>query len=145
MTDGFRDEDLRDEELVAAARELGLQAAGRLDMERTARGVVARWRAERHRRPIALWKSPAMIRVAAAVILLVAGIETWEHRHHGPVQDVVAVEATDAGLEGLSPDQLQAILPAVDRAEDGGTTASDGGLEGLTVDELRSVLNQMGS
>ncbi|HZH41523.1 MAG TPA: hypothetical protein VFD85_10945 [Gemmatimonadales bacterium] len=145
MTDDIRDEDLKDEELVAAARQLGVSAAGQLDLERTARGVVARWRAERRRTFTPFWRSPAMIRVAAAVILLVAGIETWEHRHHAQAQDVVAVEASDAGLEGLSADQLEAILPAVDQSEDVETTASDAGLEGLTVDELKSVLNQMGS
>jgi len=145
MIDEIRDEDLNDEELVAAARQLGVEAAGRLDLDRTARGVVARWRAEQRRAPIPFWKSPGMIRVAAAVILLVAGIETWEHRHHLATEEVVAVEATDAGLEGLSADQLQAILPAVDQAEDVGTTASDAGLEGLSLDELKSVLNQMGS
>jgi len=145
MTDDIRDEDLKDQELVAAARQLGVSAAGQLDLNRTARGVVARWRAEQRRRFTPLWRSPAMIRVAAAIILLVAGIETWEHRHHLPAQEVVAVEATDAGLEGLSPDQLEAILPGVDQTEDVENTASDAGLEGLTVDELKSVLNQMGS
>ncbi|HEX4633775.1 MAG TPA: hypothetical protein VH163_08085 [Gemmatimonadales bacterium] len=145
MTDDIRDEDLNDQELVRAARQLGVQAAGQLDLERTARGVVARWRAEQRRTITPLWRSPAMIRVAAAIILLVAGLETWEHRHRLPTQEVVAVEATDVGLEGLSAEQLAAILPGVDQAEDVETTASDAGLEGLSVDELKSVLNQMGS
>ena len=145
MTDDIRDEDLQDDALVAAARKLGVQAAGRLDLERTARGVVARWRSEQRRSPIPFWKSPAMIRVAAAIVLLVGGIETWEHRRHVPLSEAAAVEATDAGLEGLSPDQLQAILPAVDQPEDVEMTASDAGLEGLTPNELRSVLASMGS
>lgn len=144
MNDDIRDEDLQDDALVAAARQLGVQAAGQLDLERTARGVVARWRAEQVRRPLPLWRSPGMVRVAAAVVLLFAGIETYEHRPRLP-QQVAAVEATDAGLEGLSEDQLQAILPAVDATPETETTASDAGLEGLTPDELQSVLSAMGS
>lgn len=144
MIDDVRDEDLRDEELVAAARQLGAQAAGRLDIEGTARGVVARWRNEQRHRSTPLWKSPALLRVAAAVVLLFAGIETYEHRHHF-VQQVATVEATDAGLEGLSEDQLESILPAVEQTPEVETTAYDAGLEGLTPDELRSVLGAMGS
>ncbi|HKR54792.1 MAG TPA: hypothetical protein VJS20_00720 [Gemmatimonadales bacterium] len=144
MIDDIRDEDLHDEELVAAARQLGVQAAGRLDIERTARGVVARWRNERRHRLTPFWKSPAMLRVAAALVLLFAGIETYEHRHH-LVQQVATVEATDAGLEGLSEDQLQSILPTVEQTPEVETTAYDAGLEGLTPDELRSVLGAMGS
>jgi hypothetical protein len=146
MTEDIRDEDLQDEALVAAARELGVRAAGQLDLERTARGVVARWRAEQHRVAQPFWKSPAMLRVAAAVILLIGGIETWEHRRHLPTDGVVAVEANDAGLEGLSAAQLQAALPAVDQQSPAfDATPGDAGLEGLTPDELRSVLMGMGS
>lgn len=85
-----------------------------------------------------------MLRVAAALVLLFAGIETYEHRHR-LVQQVATVEATDAGLEGLSEDQLQSILPAVEQTPEVETTAYDAGLEGLTPDELRSVLGAMGS
>ena len=144
MIDDIRDEDLQDEELVAAARQLGVQAAGQLDMERTARGVVARWRNEGRRRLTPFWKSPAMLRMAAALVLLFAGIETYEYRHHLALQ-VATVEATDAGLEGLSEDQLQSILPTVEQTPEVETTAYDAGLEGLTPDELRSVLGAMGS
>jgi hypothetical protein len=140
----IRDEDLQDEELVAAARQLGVQAAGELDIERTARGVVARWRYERRHRLASFWKSPAILRVAAALVLLFAGIETYEHRHP-LVRQVATVEATDAGLEGLSEDQLQSILPTVEQTPEVETTASDAGLEGLTPDQLRSVLRAMGS
>jgi hypothetical protein len=58
----------------------------------------------------------------------------------------VAVEPSDAGLEGLTADQLEAFLPTVEQQVPAvETTASDAGLEGLTSDELRSVLNSMGS
>ena len=85
-----------------------------------------------------------MLRVAAALVLLLAGIETYEHRHH-LAQPVTTVEATDAGLEGLSEDQLQSILPTVEQTPEVETTAYDAGLEGLTPDEVRSVLSAMGS
>lgn len=144
MTDDILSEDLQDEELVRAARQLGVKAAGQLDMDRTARGVVTRWRDERRHRPLAFWRSPSLLRVAAALLLLVAGIETYQHRHR-LTQQGATVEAMDAGLEGLSEDQLQAILPAVEQAPEVETTAADAGLEGLTPDELRSVLSAMGS
>lgn len=143
MIDEIRDEDLNDAGLVAAARRLGDQAAAQLDLDRTARGVVARWRHERaSTRPF--WSSPALLRMAAALILLVGGVLIWRNVYV-PRAETVAVVPSDAGLEGLSPDQLQAILPSVDQAEDVQMTASDAGLEGLSVDELRSVLRQMGS
>ena len=139
----IRDEHLGDEDLVAAARTLGVRAADQLDMARTARGVVARWRAEQVRRARPIVTTPSFLRIAAAVVLIFAGIETWEHRYQ-PVR--AALEPADAGLEGLSTEQLQAILPDVDRqATIVEVTASDAGLEGLTPDELRSLLASMGS
>ena len=144
MTDQLRDDEIQDQELVTAARRLGAAAVDQLDLDRTARGVVARWRAEQARRARPSWGSTAFLRVAAALVLLVAGIETWEHRHLAQVE-VAVVEPTDAGLEGLSADQLQALLPAVEQQAATETTAYDAGLEGLTSDELRSLLNSMGS
>lgn len=144
MTDEIRDEELDDGALVAAARRLGARAAGELDLERTARGVVARWRAERNRSARPIWRSPTLWRMAAAIVLLVGGVEAWEHAHRPP-DEVVAVEPVDAGLEGLSSEQLQALLPTVTEPGAVELTASDAGLEGLTPDELRSVLRAMGS
>ena len=145
MTDDIRNEDLEDAELVAAARRMGNRAADQLDLARTARGVVARWRSERVHRRRPVWQSPAFLRVAAALVLLVAGIETWEHRHLTRAE-VVAVVPSDAGLEGLSAEQLQEVLPRVGQelsvVE---VTPNDAGLEGLTPEELRSVLTSMGS
>jgi hypothetical protein len=143
MTDDIRKDELQDGELVAAVRRMGDRAADQLDLSRTARGVVARWRAEQvRRRPV--WQSPAFLRVAAALVLLVGGIETWEHRQLTRAE-VVAVEPTDAGLEGLSADELQALLPAVEQpAAVVESTANDAGLEGLNNYELRSVLTSMG-
>ena len=143
MTDETRDGDLEDQELVAAARTLGVRAADQLDLDRAARGVVARWRAEQVRRARPIITTPTLLRIAAAVVLIVAGIETWEHRYQ-PVR--VALEPADAGLEGLSTEELQAVLPDVDRqATNVEMTASDAGLEGLSPEELRTVLASMGS
>lgn len=144
MIDEIRDEDLNDGELVAAARRLGDQAAAQLDLDRTARGVVARWRHERaSTRPF--WSSPALLRLAAALILLVGGVLIWRNVYV-PRAETVAVVPNDAGLEGLSADQLQALLPAVEQSTSAiEMTAGDAGLEGLTPDELRSVLLSMGS
>ena len=142
-TGEVRNEDLEDQELVAVARSLGSRAADQLDMARTARGVVARWRADQVRRARPIITTPTFLRIAAAVVLIFAGIETWE-QHPQPVR--AALEPADAGLEGLSAQQLQALLPDVERqvtiVE---MTASDAGLEGLSPDELRSVLASMGS
>jgi len=143
MTDDIGNEDLEDGELIAAARRLGVGAAERLDLDRTARGVVARWREERARvRPF--YARPASLRIAAALILLGAGIATWRAGINRP-EAVAVVVPTDAGLEGLSADQLQALLPAVDEPAAAENMAYDAGLEGLSPDELRSVLTSMGS
>jgi hypothetical protein len=145
MTERLGDEDLQDAELVATARQLGSRAADQLDLSRTARSIVARWRTEQaRRRPF--WRTPELMRIAAAAVLLIGGIATWRSVRTHAVEPVTAVEPTDAGLEGLSADQLQALLPAVEQPGPAlETTANDAGLEGLTTDELRSVLTSMGS
>lgn len=139
-----RAEALPDEELVAAARRLGIQAAGRLDLERTARGVVARWRAGQRRVVRPIWRSPSFLRLVAAMVLLFVGLETWENRLLPPTR-VIVVEPNDAGLEGLTTQQLESFLSAVGRQPSIQATAADAGLEGLTPDELESVLATMGS
>ena len=142
MTDDIENEDLQDGELIAAARRLG-GAAERLDLDRTARRVVERWREERARvRPF--YARPAFLRIAAALILVAAGVATWRARADR-AEAVAVVVPTDAGLEGLSSDQLQALLPAVAEPAATESLASDAGLEGLTPDELRSILASMGS
>jgi hypothetical protein len=144
MTERLGDADLQDAELAATARRLGDRAADRLDLSRTARGVVARWRSEQaRRRPF--WQAPGFLRIAAAAVLLIGGIAMWPSTRKQPAEPVVAVVPGDAGLEGLSSDQLEALLPAVDLQTATETTAYDAGLEGLTSDELRSLLNAMGS
>ena len=141
-TDNVNPDDLQDGELVAAAQRLGARAADRLDLDQTARRVVDRWRVEQARvRPF--YARPAFLRIAAALILVAAGVATWRARTGRP--DVVAVVPSDAGLEGLSADQLQALLPAAEEPAVGENLASDAGLEGLSPDELRSILASMGS
>lgn len=144
MMNDIRDEDLNDAGLIEAVRRLGDRAASQLDLDRTARGVVARWRRERNSaRPF--WSSPALLRLAAALVLLLGGALIWRSVN-APRAQSVAVVPSDAGLEGLSADQLQAILPSVEQPTPAAEmTASDAGLEGLTPDELRSVLSSMGS
>jgi len=144
MTDQLDHEDLGDAELVAAARGLGAGAAERLDLDRTARRVVERWREERARaRPF--YGRPAFLRIAAALVLVGAGVATWRARAHR-TEPVAVVVPTDAGLEGLSAGQLQALLPTVDQAPgESELAAYDGGLEGLSPAELRTLLVSMGS
>ena len=143
MTDPLDHEPEEDAALVAAARRLGADAADRLDLDRTARRVLERWRAERARvRPF--YGRPAFLRIAAVLVLVGAGVVTWRARGRGPEE--VAVLPTDAGLEGLSADQLQALLPTVSQpAGESALAAYDGGLEGLSPAELRTLLLSLGS
>ena len=137
-----RDE-LPDAKLQELAQRLGVRAAERLDVERTAQAVVTRLR-ETPRASVVtrLWMQPAWLKVAATVVLLLgAGAVTrglWR-----PPGSAAAGEAA-AALNELTTDQLQQLLEIVDQpTEAAPESPADASLEDLTAPQLRELLRSL--
>jgi len=138
-----RDE-LPDARLQELAQRLGVRAAERLDVERTAQAVVTRLR-ETPRASVVtrLWMQPAWLKVAATVVLLLgAGAVTrglWR-----PPGSAAAGEAAAAALNELTTDQLQQLLEIVDQpTEAAPESPADASLEDLTAPQLRELLRSL--
>jgi hypothetical protein len=139
------DHDARDERLQAQARHLGAEAADRLDVERTAAAVLQRLR-EQPAATAAWWARPAWLRIAAAVVLLLGGGVVFRGtRVVGPATAVVGWD----GLNGLSSDQLRALIHSLDEPvlriaeEEGVASAQEAGLEDLSAAQLRELLRSL--
>ena len=137
-----RDE-LPDAKLQELAQRLGVRAAERLDVERTAQAVVTRLR-ETPRASVVtrLWMQPAWLKLAATVVLLLgAGAVTrglWR-----PPGSAAAGEAA-AALNELTTDQLQQLLEIVDQpTEAAPESPTDASLEDLTAPQLRELLRSL--
>ena len=134
-------ESLEDAEMRALARELGADAAARVDVERTAQAVVRRLRDEPRvvggTRPLRAWLS-----LAAAVVLMLGGGLVWRHGR----RPVAGTELAPAGLDlnTLSAEQLHEVLNAVDQPLDVEPAgAAEAGLDDLTPPELRALLRAL--
>jgi len=132
---------LHDAELREFAHRLGTAAAERLDVERTAGAVVERLRSV-PRSTRWTWVQPAWLRIAAAAILVIGGglvtrVLVW---HRAPGSAVVVPVSED--LTDLTAEQLREALTVLDQpvSEEG---AADLGLDGLTADELRALLQTL--
>jgi hypothetical protein len=139
------DHDVRDERLQAQARRLGAHAAERLDVERTAAAVLRRLR-EQPATTAAWWARPAWLRIAAAVVLLLGGGVVYRGtRVAGPATAVVGWD----GLNGLSSDQLRALIQSLDEPvlkiaeEEGLASSQEAGLEDLSAGQLRELLRSL--
>ena len=138
-----RDDELDDATLRTAAQRLGQRAAERLDLERTAQAVLTRLTTE----PVVVrpfWSSPMVLRIAAVLVIMIGGIGVRQMLVAPRPSEPIEVPTADAGLEGLSADQLQALLPTVDQSADVlDAPADDAGLEALNSDDLRTLLGSM--
>jgi hypothetical protein len=134
-------ESLDDAQMRALARELGVEAAERLDVEHTAATVLQRLKEE----PLAGrigWRPPTALRVAAAVVLAVGGGLVARH-YQGSAQPTPYV-AED--LRDLSTDQLRDVLSSLDETLDlKAQSPADGDLGDLNVEQLRAVLRSLES
>jgi len=132
---------LHDAKLQEVAQRLGAGAASRLDVERTARAVVERLRAG-PRAERWTWVQPAWLRIAAAAILVIGGgLVTRALVWHRPPGSAVVVPVGE-DLTDLTAEQLREALTVLDQpvSEEG---AGDLGLDGLTADELRALLQTL--
>lgn len=141
-----QDDELKDATLRDAAQRLGQRAAERLDLERTAHAVLTRLKTEPVGAVRPFWTMPAVRRIAAVLVLVLGGFGVRQLlRPQATELATIAPPTADAGLEGLSADQLQELLPTVDQTSDSvDTPAYDAGLEALSADDLRSLLQTMG-
>ena len=140
----MNDQSLHDEELRVLARQLGADAAERLDVERTAQAVLQRLREQprvvRARPPLRTW-----LPWAAAVALLLGGGLVWRSRQPAPGA-AAATAFAPAGLDltTLSADQLRELLDTMDQPIDMEPTGSgESGLDDLTPGELRNLLGTL--
>ena len=132
---------LHDAKLQEVAQRLGAGAAERLDVERTARAVVERLRAG-PRAERWTWVQPAWLRIAAAAILVIGGglvtrALVWQRAPGSAVVVPVGEDLTD-----LTAEQLREALTALDQPVSV-QGAGDLGLEGLTAEELRALLQTL--
>ncbi len=130
-----------DPELERLARGLGAAAAERLDLDRTVQGVLGRLKSARvEERP--LWAQPRVLRIAAAVIVLIGGGFAARALLQ-PSPAPVAAARGGSEVDDLSADQLSQLLPALDSAGDAADAPDEGGIEGLSATELRRLLAAM--
>jgi hypothetical protein len=136
-------ESLQDAEMRALARELGADAAERLNLESTAEAVVHRLRDERRPARATIWQ-PHWMAAAAMIVLLLGGGVVWREMRSRQVTAVAALAPADLDLNSLSAEQLQELLNAVDQPLDLEATGSaDTGLDDLTPRELRTLLRAL--
>lgn len=132
---------MNEHEIERLAQRLGKRAAERLDIEATARAVVERLREQPARR--IGWTPPEWLRVAAVVALLLGvgvalervitpgspvpasyGLEDLQELTTAELEQVLATldrtlsvddaEVPDGNLDGLTPEQLQALLRSLE-------------------------------
>lgn len=131
----------RDLELERLAARLGMKAAERLDLERTAAAVVEQLRADRMaRRP--WYVQPTWLRAAALVVLMIgAGLVVRGHLFTGqrPSGHYVREE-----LQDLSADQLREVLGSLDQTlNDATIEPADDDFSDLTTEQLQALLQSL--
>lgn len=128
--------------LENSARQLGVRAAERLDVQATARRVVERLREQPVQRPG--WSHRTWLRIAAAVVLLVGGAfaarAIWSN---GDNRDHLTPLVAD-DLNDLSTDQLRNVLTTLDDIVSGDSVVSDStaDLHDLDLQQLRAILRE---
>jgi hypothetical protein len=134
-----------DSDLRTQAQRLGARAAERLDVERTAAAVLRRLREEPVARP-AWWARPSVLRIAAAMVVIVGSGVLYRTVHRPAVPASLWVSSTDEEGNDLSSDQLRALLQTIDQdsvVEMTPASAQDTGLEDLDSAQLRELLRSL--
>ena len=133
------------EKLEAAVRSLDARAAAqaaRVSPERVAAKVLERLRREGMVETPVWWLRPAVLRVAAAAVLVVAAGWTATVVRQHAAQTAVRLPVT-IPVDSLSTGQLESVLKAVDQVRShnfGPVAASNGSLDSLSEQQLQQVL-----
>lgn len=132
---------MEDHEIEQLARAMGRHAGDHLDVERVAAGVVARLRADRpaRRQPArAWWRPPLLLRLAAALAVLVTGGILVRGRLETRSEPAAVMPA----LGDLSVDELTEVFDSLGLQ----APVHEGvavGLEDLNEAQLRELLRLM--
>jgi hypothetical protein len=136
-----------DRDLEKLAQRLGARAAERLDVERLAQAVVTRLREEpRVTAGSWLWKGPAWLRIAAAIVLLLGAALAVRGLLHEPSTTSAVAVPLDGDLSDLTADQLRETMSSLDQPlidDTAGEGSIDGALEALNKNELRTLLRTL--
>lgn len=133
-----------DSKLEGMAKRLGAAAAERLDVEATARNVLAGLRAAPPRRRT--WIEVHWLRIAAAFVLLLGGsfVVTRLIPRGGTQIGSHPAHLVADDLSDLTTDELKAVLNQFDALVDSTSVVSDSSdLRELDAQELRAVLRSL--
>jgi hypothetical protein len=129
---------VNEKELERLAKELGTEAAARLDVEATARVVLERLRQPTEEKKRRTWIRPEWLRVAAALaILLGAGVVLQKTGDRAPSHYVLE------DLRDLSAAELTVILSNLDHTLEADSTEAPLDLERLTPAQLEALLRSL--
>ena len=128
-------DDLRLNEL---AQRLGAREAEGLDVETAARNVVARLR-EPERRPS--WIRPAVLRIAAMIVVLVGGVFFLKDRNDTAAHRGTHLVADD--LSDLSNEELQSVWAGFEQMLDSTVAPTSPDLNELDAQQLQTVLRSL--
>lgn len=128
---------MNEHELERLARQLGAEAAERLDVEATARAVVERLRQPAQDTRRVTWIRPEWLRVAASLALLLgAGIALQQLQTRAAPATYVMEDLSD-----LTAAELSQVLRDLDRTLDGDVSDDPAvDLENLTPAQLHALL-----
>ena len=131
---------MNEEKLMQAVQQLGARAAERIDVEATGRKVVERLREQPAARTT--WIQSTWLRIAAAMVLVVAGglgVKSLIPHPESPVP--VHLIADD--LQDLSADELRSLLTSFDQILDESVVPdSAADLPELDTQQLRELLRE---
>jgi len=137
---------MNDERLENLAKRLGSEAAARLDVEATARKVVAQLRAQPVRRTT--WVQTTWLRIAAGLVIVVGGgvVASRLTPVHRPGISAHTAHFVADDLTDLSADELRDVLATFDEIISSDSVAVPEGstdLHELDAQQLRVVLRSL--
>ena len=130
-----------DQQLEQLARNLGARAEERLDVDDTARAVVARLKSE-HERVVWRRRVPQLsVLAVAAVLFLVVGL-LFDDGGEGPVDSGLDLAAMPIELQALSYDELEEVFDSLS-FEAPVSELAVANLEDMSIGQLEELLQTM--